>query len=68
MNAASQAPNTGNEEMFIQNCYTLCNKDKENKLTRYKLTKDISGQISQAGGFPNITKTEGIIGSLMEKK
>ena len=31
MNAASQAPSPGNEEMFIQTCYTLC-IDKENKL------------------------------------
>ena len=67
-NTPGQAANPATEEMFIQTCYTLCNNiDKENKLTRYKLTKDISGQISQAGGFPNITKTEGIIGSLMEK-
>ena len=68
-NTPGQAANPATEEMFIQTCYTLCNNiDKENKLTRYKLTKDISGQISRAGGFPNITKTEGIIGSLMEKK
>ena len=67
VNAASQAPNTGNEEMSIQNCYTLC-IDKENKLTRYKLTKDVSSLISTIGGFPKITKTEGIAGSLMERK
>ena len=66
-NTPSQSANLANEEMYIQTCYTLY-IDKENKLTRYKLTKDISGQISRAGGFPNITKTEGIIGSLMEKK
>ena len=28
--------------MSIQTCFTLCNVDKENKLTRYKLTKNIS--------------------------
>jgi hypothetical protein len=67
-NAPSQAPSTGTEEMFIQTCYTLCNIDKENKLTRYKLTKDISDLISTVGGFPKITKTDGINGSLMERK
>ena len=68
VNAASQAPSPGTEEMFIQTCYTLCNIDKENKLTRYKLTKDVSSLISTIGGFPKITKTEGIAGSLMERK
>ena len=68
VNAASQAPSTGTEEMVIQTCYTLCNIDKENKLTRYKLTKDISGSINTAGGFRNITRTEGILASSMERK
>ena len=68
VNAASQAPSPGNEEMSIQTCYTLCNIDKENKLTRYKLTKDVSSLISTIGGFPKITKTDTIAGSLMERK
>ena len=54
--------------MSIQTCYTLCNIDKENKLTRYKLTKDVSSLISTIGGFPKITKTDTIAGSLMERK
>ena len=48
-------------------CFVDC-IDKENKLTRYKLTKDVSSLISTIGGFPKITKTEGIAGSLMERK
>ena len=68
VNASSQAPTSGTEEMSIQTCYSLCNIDKENKLTRYKLTKDISGSINTAGGFRNITKTDGINASSMERK
>ena len=67
-NTPGQSANPATEEMSIQTCYTLCNIDKENKLTRYKLTKDVSSLISTIGGFPTITKTEGIAGSLMERK
>ena len=67
-NTPSQAPTSGTEEMSIQTCYTLCNVDKENKSTRYKLTKNISDKINTIGGFPNITRTDGINGSLMERK
>ena len=67
-NTPSQAPTSGTEEMSIQTCYSLCNIDKENKLTRYKLTKNISERINTIGGFPNITRTDGINGSLMERK
>ena len=67
MNAASQAPSPGIEEMFIQTCYTLCNIDKEDKLTRYTLTKNISEKINTIGGFPNI-KVDGINNTSMVKK
>jgi hypothetical protein len=67
-NTPGQSATSATEEMSIQTCYTLCNIDKENKLTRYKLTKDVSSLISTIGGFPKITKTEGIAGSLMERK
>jgi len=67
-NKPGQAPNSGTEEMFIQTCYTLCKIDKENKLTRYKLTKDISDLISTVGGFSKITRENGINGCSMEKK
>ena len=48
-------------------CYTLCNVDKENKLTRYKLSKNISEKIATIGGFPNI-KVEGINNTSMSRK
>ena len=66
-NKPGQSATPGTEEMSIQTCYTLCNVDKENKLTRYKLTKNISDKINTIGGFPNI-KVDGINGSLMERK
>ena len=66
-NTPSQTPSTGTEEMSIQTCYTLCNIDEENKLTRYKLTKNISENIKNIGGFPNI-KVDGINNTSMLRK
>jgi hypothetical protein len=67
-NKPGQAPTSGTEEMSIQTCYTLCNVDKENKLTRYTLTKNISEKINIIGGFPNITRTDGINNTSMTRK
>jgi hypothetical protein len=67
-NKPGQAPTSGTEEMSIQTCYTLCNVDNENKLTRYTLTKNISEKINIIGGFPNITKTDGINNTSMTRK
>ena len=67
-NTPSQSPTPGTEEMSIQQtCYTLCNVDKENKSTRYKLTKNISENIKNIGGFPNI-KVDGINNTSMLRK
>ena len=67
-NTPSQTATPGTEEMSIQQtCYTLCNVDKENKLTRYTLTKNISEKINTIGGFPNI-KVDGINNTSMVKK
>ena len=53
--------------MSIQTCYTLCNVDKENKSTRYKLTKNISDKINTIGGFPKIM-VDGINNTSMVRK
>ena len=66
-NTPSQSATSGTEEMSIQPCYTLCNVDKENKSTRYKLTKNISDKINTIGGFPNI-KVDGINNTSMLRK
>ena len=66
-NKPGQSPTSGTEEMSIQTCYTLCNVDNENKLTRYTLT-NISEKINIIGGFPNITRTDGINNSTMTRK
>jgi hypothetical protein len=66
-NKPSQSVTSGTEEMSIQTCYTLCNVDKENKLTRYTLTKNISEKINTIGGFPNI-KVDGINNTSMVRK
>ena len=66
-NTPGQSATSGTEEMSIQTCYTLCNVDKENKLTRYTLTKNISDKINTIGGFPNI-KVDGINNTTMVRK
>ena len=66
-NTPGQSATSGTEEMSIQTCFTLCNVDKENKLTRYKLTKNISEKINTIGGFPNI-KVDGINNTSMVRK
>ena len=66
-NTPGQSATPGTEEMSIQTCYTLCNVDKENKLTRYTLTKNISEKINTIGGFPNI-KVDGINNTSMVRK
>jgi len=52
-NSPNQTANSGEEEMSVNTCYTLCSPDKENKLTRYKL-KNISEKIKTIGGFPTV--------------
>lgn len=66
-NKPSQSVTSETEEMSIQTCYTLCNVDNENKLTRYKLTKNISEKINTIGGFPNV-RIDGINNTSMVRK
>jgi hypothetical protein len=67
INKPGQSATSGSDEISIKSCYTLAVVGEENKLTRYKLDKNISEKIEKIGGFPNI-KVDGINNTSMKRK